>query len=101
MADEFARRETRVFIIGSGIRPVADLSARLLRSPHAILYDEDRAVYRNYGLDKRMGLTQRSGTFVVDEVGRIRYAHATMNPFDAFRKRDVLASLPAPPETAA
>lgn len=89
MADFFETHDVRVFIIGSGLRPVATASARLLSSPHTILYDQDRSTYRTWGLEKRMGLLQMSGTFLIDRTGAIAYAHTAFNPFDSFRRREV------------
>ena len=90
MAAFFESHDVRVCIIGSGLRPVAAIVSRLLSSPHTILYDPDRTVYRSWGLEKRMSLIQMSGTFVIDPEGIIAYAHAVLNPFDAFRKRAII-----------
>jgi peroxiredoxin len=90
MAAFFESHDVRVFIIGSGLRPVAAAVSRLLSSPHTILYDADRTVYRSWGLEKRMGLIQMSGTFLIDPAGIIDYAHAVLNPFDSFRKREII-----------
>jgi hypothetical protein len=89
MAAFFESNDVQVFILGSGLRPVATAAARLLSSPHPILYDQDRSTYRAYGLEKRMGLIQMSGTFIVDPHGVLDYTHAALNPFDAFHKREI------------
>jgi peroxiredoxin len=87
---EFLRsHDVRVFIIGSGMRPVAGAVMRLLSSPHTFLYDSDRSAYRAWGLLKRLGLIQMSGTFVLDGDGVVRYAHKALNPFDSFRKSEI------------
>ena len=93
MAAFFTAHDVRVFLIGSGLRPVAAVVSRLLSSPHPIVYDPDRITYREWGLEKRMGLIQMSGTFLIGPDGVIRYAHATLNPFDSFRKHEVIERL--------
>ncbi|MGH7500539.1 MAG: hypothetical protein ACREL7_02165 [Longimicrobiales bacterium] len=89
MAGFFAANDARVFIIGSGLRAVGTAAARLLASPHTILFDPDRSTYRAYGLQRRVGIIQMSGTVIVDRAGLIDYVHVTANSFDALRKAEV------------
>ncbi len=83
------------WIIGSGTRIVARAAARLLRSPFPVLYDPDRAVYRAWGLEKRLGLVQQSGTFVVDAEGTVRLAHPATNPARSLPREELIAVLAA------
>ena len=73
------------------MRPVAAVVLRLLSSPHTFLFDPDRSAYRAWGLTKRLGLIQMSGTFVIDGQGVVQYAHKSLNPFDSFRKSEITA----------
>jgi len=45
-----------------------------------VLVDPDRAIYRHYGLDKVLLAFQRSGTFLIDKQGIVRYIHQVTNP---------------------
>jgi peroxiredoxin len=51
----------------------AERAAKSLKLPFPVLADPDRAVYLRYGLDKAFVAIQRSGTFLIDQQGIVRY----------------------------
>lgn len=72
--------DAEVMVIGSGSRAEAERLAATLRIPFPVLADADRAVYRRYGLEKVLGVWQRSGAVVVDIHGRVAYLHLNTIP---------------------
>ena len=95
MAEALRAQRADALIIGSGLLALGRTAARLLRSPHHVLHDPDRAVYRSYGLGRRFGIVQRSGSFVVDAGGVLRFVHTTTNPAGALPHRDLMAVVEA------
>ncbi|MCI0435498.1 MAG: peroxiredoxin family protein [Gemmatimonadetes bacterium] len=91
MKDDLDAYDADAVIIGSGVKAMAHVAARMLGSLYPLLYDPDRSVYRAWGLEKRLGLVQRSGTFVVDVEAIVRFAHIVTNPVDALPSRAVKA----------
>ena len=75
MYEQFRARETEVLIIGGGSRKGAERLSARLKLPFPVLVNPDRAVYRRYGLDKVLIALQRSGTFLIDKQGIVRYIH--------------------------
>ena len=49
-----------------------------------------RAVYRRYGLDKVLIALQRSGTFLIDKQGIVRYIHQVTNPQASVEKDELM-----------
>ena len=88
MYEQLRARDTEVLIIGGGSRKGAErLSARLtLPFPVLVDPDPDRAVYRRYGLDKVLIALQRSGTFLIDKQGIVRYIHQVTNPEEIIQR---------------
>lgn len=93
MKDDIDSLDATVVVIGGGPVLSQKLATRWLRLPWPVLRDPDRSVYRQYGLARPLGLIQQSGTFVVDRDGTLRHAHSGLNPYDALRKDEVLATL--------
>ena len=62
-----------VLVVGSGSRAGAERVAQSLKLAFPVLADPDRAVYLRYGLDKVFVAIQRSGTFLIDQQGIVRY----------------------------
>ena len=58
--------------------------------PQAVDPDPDRAVYRRYGLDKVLIALQRSGTFLIDKQGIVRYIHQVTNPQASVEKEELM-----------
>ncbi len=83
-----------VLVVGPGTVEQARRYARDLRLPFPVAADLGRAVFRTYALDKvLLGLIQRSGVFLIDGSGVIRFAHAATNPQASLDIRIVLATL--------
>ena len=62
-----------MLVIGAGSRKDAERVSKMLKLPFPMLGDPDRAVYLRYGLDKAFIAIQRSGTFLIDQRGIVRY----------------------------
>lgn len=79
-----------MLVIGGGSRKGAErLSARLKLS-FPVLVDPERAIYRRYGLDKVWIALQRSGTFLIDKQGIVRYIHQVTNPQTSVDKEELM-----------
>ncbi len=50
------------------------------KTPFPVLADPGRAVYHTYGLDRALGVIQRTASIVVDLDGVIRYMKRATNP---------------------
>ena len=92
MHEQLRARDTEVLIIGGGSRKGAErLSARhKLPFPVLVDPDPDRAVYQRYGLDKVLIALQRSGTFLIDKQGIVRYIHQVTNPQASVEKEELM-----------
>ena len=77
--EEIQKQGAEVLVIGPGSRKAAERTARTLKLPFPVLADPDRAVYRQYDLDK-VFMIQRSGTFLVDRQGSVRYIEQGILP---------------------
>ena len=91
MYEQLRARDTEVLIIGGGSRKGAKrLSARHKLPFPVLVSDPDRAVYRRYGLDKVLIALQRSGTFLIDKQGIVRYIHQVTNPQASVEKGELM-----------
>jgi len=91
MYEQLRARETEVLIIGGGSRKGAEGLSTRLKLPFPVLVDpDDRAVYRRYGLDKVWIALQRSGTFLIDKQGIVRYIHQVTNPQASVDKEELM-----------
>src|SRR5438874_7927131 len=93
MYEQLRARDTEVLILGGGSRKGAErLSARhKLPFPVLVDPDPDRAVYRRYGLvDKVLIALQRSGTFLIDKQGIVRYIQQVTNPQASVEKDELM-----------
>ncbi len=68
-----------VVILGSGIEQ-ARAYAESLHTPFPVLADPDRKVYAKFGLDKAIGIIQRTASVIVDRHGIVRYIKRAANP---------------------
>ena len=77
-------------LAANGQSPAKDAArvAGQLTLPFPVLADPPRAIYRRYGLNKVLLAIQRSGTFLIDKQGRVRYIEQGAVP--QFLNRDVL-----------
>jgi len=82
MYEQLRAQGTEALVIGGGNRKGAERLAARLKLPFPVLVDPDpeRATYRRYGLDKIWIALQRSGTFLIDKQGIVRYIHQVSNP---------------------
>ena len=92
MYEQLRARETEVLVIGGGNRKGAERLADRLKLPFPVLVDSDpeRASYRSYGLDKIWIALQRSGTFLIDKQGIVRYIHQVSNPQASVDKDELM-----------
>jgi peroxiredoxin len=67
-------------LIGCGKVKDAERVAKALKLPFPVLADPDRATYLRYDLGKFLIAIQRSGTFLIDKQGIVRYIHQVTNP---------------------
>jgi peroxiredoxin len=92
MYEQLRARDTEALIIGGGSRKGAERLAARHKLPFPVLVDPDpdRAVYRRYGLDKVLIALQRSGTFLIDKQGIVRYIHQVTNPQASVEKEELM-----------
>lgn len=82
-----------VVVIGGGELQPAQKLAELYKLPFAVAGDSDRAVYHRYGLDKAMGVIQRSGSILVDQQGIVRYVQKAVLPSLKLDKAEIQAAV--------
>lgn len=90
MYEELQAQDTEVLVIGGGNREAAERTSKSLKLLFPVLADPDREVYRWYGLDKVFLTIQRSGTFLIDKQGVIRYIHQATNPQASVDRAELL-----------
>lgn len=78
-------------IVGSGGIGVPIVRSMKLGIP--ALVDQSGEVYRQYGLDRALGLLQKSATFLMDERGIVRDVSASFNPRQSFDLAAILKLL--------
>jgi peroxiredoxin len=92
MTDQFKAADTQVLVIGGGNPRGAERLTQMLKPPFPVLIDGDRSVYHKYDLDKVLFI-QRSGTFLIDKDGVVRYIHQVTNPGSSLNKKELLAEI--------
>jgi peroxiredoxin len=104
MYGQFQERNTEVLVIGGGnLRDAVRLS-KMFKFPFPLLADPDRSVYHHYGLDKVLFAVQRSGSFLIDDQGIVRYIHRATNPQASASEAELMQEvekLQTPPEPSA
>ena len=90
MYEQLRVQDIEVLIIGGGSRNDAERLSKRFKLPFPVLVDPDRAVYRHYGLDKVLIAIQRSGTFLIDKQGIVRYIHQVTNPQASVEKDELM-----------
>ncbi len=78
--NDFAAAGAEVLVILGDTAERARQYADSLNVPFPVLSDPERALYHRYGLDKTMGVIQRTASIVVDRHGLIRYMRRATNP---------------------
>ncbi len=77
---DFETANCQVLVILGGSLERARGYAETLHLPFPVLSDPQRAVYHQYGLEKVLGLLQRTASIVVDREGIIRYFSRAADP---------------------
>jgi peroxiredoxin len=90
MYEQLRAQDTEVLILGGGNRKGAERLSARHKLPFPVLVDPDRVVYRRYGLDKVLIALQRSGTFLIDKQGIVRYIHQVTNPQASVEKDELM-----------
>jgi peroxiredoxin len=90
MYEQFQAEDTEVLVIGCGSVRDAGRVARMFKLPFPVLSDPERALYPRYDLDKALVVIQRSGTFLVDKQGIVRYIHQATNPRGSVEEAELL-----------
>lgn len=93
MYEQLRERETEVLILGGGNRKGAERLSARLKLPFPVLVDSDRTVYQRYGLNKIFIALQRSGTFLIDKQGIVRYIHQVTNPQSSVDKEELMQAV--------
>ena len=93
LAPTLERYNAQVLIIGGGNEADATRLAGIFNVPFPVLADSSRAIYTYYGLDRILGIHQRSGTVLVDTHGIVRYIQNVINPALAFDETALLDAL--------
>lgn len=90
MYEQLQAQDVEVLVIGGGSREDAERLSRMFKLPFPVLADPDRSVYGSYGLNKALLFIQRSGTFLIDRPGIVRYIHQVTNPQASVDKAELL-----------
>jgi peroxiredoxin len=93
MYKELQAQDTEVLVIGGGQRRSAAMLKKLLRLPFPVLADPDRSIYRLYDLEKVLFVIQRSGTFLVDRQGIVRYVHQATDPLASVNRKELVRAV--------
>jgi peroxiredoxin len=90
--EQFLAQGVQLLIIGAGGPKEAERLSRSIQQPIPLLMDPERNVYLSYGLG-RVLTYQRSGTFLIDKHGVVRYAHTVTNPQTSVNKTELLEEI--------
>lgn len=91
--DQIKAQDTEVLVIGGGNAKGAERVTAMLKVPFPVLVDTDRSVYQQYNLSKVLIAIQRSGTFLIDKQGIMRYIHQVTNPSTSLNKSELLQEI--------
>lgn len=86
-------QDTDVLVIGCGKVKDAERIAKALKLPFLVLADPDRSTYLRYDLGKFLIAIQRSGTYLIDQQGIVRYIHQVTNPRDSVNKEELMQAV--------
>ncbi len=78
--EDFQAAGAEILIVLGDTPERARAYAESLKVPFPVLADPDRAVYHRYGLEKTLGVIQRTASVVVDRDGIVRYVKRATNP---------------------
>ncbi|MEO8612925.1 MAG: peroxiredoxin family protein [Chloroflexota bacterium] len=91
--EQLKAQNVEVLVIGGGERKDAERLSKLLNLTYPVLADPDRSVYARYALDKVLIAIQRSGTFLIDQQGIVRYIHQATNPNASLNKSELMQAI--------
>ncbi len=77
---EFQAKNCEILLILGGTVDEARRYVEILHLPYPVLADPERRIYRLYGLDKALGLIQRTASLVIDRSGVVQYLRSQVNP---------------------
>jgi peroxiredoxin Q/BCP len=77
---QFQSAGTEILVILGANIEQTKAYADSLHAPFPVLADPDREVYAEFGLDKALGIIQRTASVVVDRHGIVRYIQRAANP---------------------
>ncbi len=87
---EFQSKNCEILLILGGTIDEARRYVELLHLPFPVLADPERQIYHLYGLDKVLGLIQRTASLVIDRSGVVRYLRSQVNPMPWLRESQEL-----------
>lgn len=91
---EFLRAQgVSVAVVGPGSQDDARHLAERVPPTFAVIADPERRVYAAWGLERRWGVIQQSGTAVIDEHGVVRHLTRATGPGHALDLRAVLGAV--------
>ena len=93
MRDEIGVANTRIVMVGGGHAEAAQKIRDRYKLPFPVFADSDHSVYDSFGLDKALLIFQKSGVFLIDRHGVLRYMHAAGNPSQSFNDREILSEV--------
>lgn len=91
--DTLQAQNTAVLVVGGGDQEQAAQVHDRFKLPFPVLADADRGVYRLYGLEKALNMMQRSGSFLIDIDGVVRYANRSTLPTGALKETPLLRAI--------
>ncbi len=77
---DFQAAGAEILVILGDASERAGAYAESLKAPFPVLADPGRAVYHRYGLEKTLGVIQRTASIVLDQEGVVRYIKRAVNP---------------------
>jgi peroxiredoxin len=79
-SDEFKTKKIQILLVLGSTQDRAQKYVESLHLPYPVLADPERQVYHQYGLDKVVGIIQRTASVVIDCHMEIQYIKTTTSP---------------------
>lgn len=93
LAAQLEAQRITVIVLGPGEQHEAERLGSRLGLSFTVIADPERGAYLQYGLDKGLGGIQRSGSFLIDDAGIVRYAVRSTLPTGALKEPLLLAAI--------
>lgn len=90
MHEVLLKHETEVIVIGGGDILGAKRVANTTQAPFPILADNERKIYKEYGLNKVIWIVQKSAVLLIDKQRIVQYFHRAINPEETLDKNALL-----------